>query len=367
MKLVRRLVLSSLHFNNILRAKHIPGKSIADLLSRLQFQKAYTTAPWLATTKTTIPPHLFNIESLKHRPCCSLLSPAHRENLTITVGNYCFHLCEPTPPQIPLSISNVCNFIAVLFERGYSPSTILSHVLALSYAHTIRSVFFYLTSTFLVRKMIKGCENLHTNKESRLPITKDILAKMLNSLDICIVDYNIRILLGAVFLLAFGAFLRLGEILVRSSQNRNKVVQLQDVQILYDNGKPVNLVLTLRHYKTIKHNRPITISLSANTQQPDFCPMTAMHKYLSIFKPQSGPLFQFIQGTSVNNKFITDKLSFILRFLGINPQFYKGHSFRIDAAIHAANIGFSEFYIRKLGRWNSTAVNQHIRINTFKL
>jgi hypothetical protein len=149
---------------------------------------------------------------------------------------------------------------------------------------------------------------------------------MLNSLDICIVDYNIRILLGAVFLLAFSAFLRLGEILVRYSQDRNNVVQLQDVQILYDNGKPVNLVLTLRHYKTIKHNQPITISLSANTQQPHFCPMTAMHKYLSIFKPQSGPLFQFIQGTSVNNKFITDKLSFILRFLGINPEFYKGHT-----------------------------------------
>jgi hypothetical protein len=62
------------------------GKSIADLLSRLQFQKAYTTAPWLATTKRTIPPHLFNIESLKHRPCCILLSPTDRENFTITVG-----------------------------------------------------------------------------------------------------------------------------------------------------------------------------------------------------------------------------------------------------------------------------------------
>jgi len=63
MKLVRRLVLASLHFNIIFRAKHIPGKSniIADLLSRLQFQKAHTTAPWLAASKTTIPPHLFNI------------------------------------------------------------------------------------------------------------------------------------------------------------------------------------------------------------------------------------------------------------------------------------------------------------------
>lgn len=51
--------------------------------------------------------------------------------------------------------------------------------------------------------MIKGCANLNTNKESRLPITKDILAKMLNSLDICIADYNVRILLRVVFLIGF--------------------------------------------------------------------------------------------------------------------------------------------------------------------
>ena len=63
MKLVRRLVLASLQYNVIFRAKHIPGKSniIADLLSRLQFQKARTTAPWLAASKTKIPTHLFNI------------------------------------------------------------------------------------------------------------------------------------------------------------------------------------------------------------------------------------------------------------------------------------------------------------------
>ena len=139
------------------------------------------------------------------------------------------------------------------------------------------------------------------------------------------------------------------------------------MQIIYDKGKPVNLVLTLRHYKTIKHNQPVTISLSTNIQQPHFCPVTAMHNYLSIFRHQSGPLFQFLQGTPVTNRFISDKLSSILSFIGINPQFYKGHSFRIGAATHAANLGFSETYIRKLGRWNSSAVNKYIRINAFQL
>ena len=109
------------------------------------------------------------------------------------------------------------------------------------------------------------------------------------------------------------------------------------------------------------------IFLSLNTQQPHFCPVTAMHKYLSILKPQSGPLFQFVQDTTVNNTFITDKWSFIFRFLGINSQLYKGHSFCIGAATRAVILGFSEPYIRKLGRWNSTAVNKYIRINALKM
>ena len=126
-----------------------------------------------------------------------------------------FQLCNQTPVHLPLSVTNICNFIAILFERGYSPSTILSHVSALSYIHKLVGISDP-TSAFLVKKMIKGCENLHTHKDSRLPITKDILAKMLKNLDFCIADYNIRILIRAVFLLAFSAFLRLGEILIRS-------------------------------------------------------------------------------------------------------------------------------------------------------
>jgi hypothetical protein len=43
-------------------------------------------------------------------------------------------------------------------------------------------------------------------------ITKDILLKLIEALKICISDTHHRILLRAIFLLAFNAFLRLGEI-----------------------------------------------------------------------------------------------------------------------------------------------------------
>jgi hypothetical protein len=52
--------------------------------------------------------------------------------------------------------------------------------------------------------------------------------------------------LKAIFSLAFVAFLRLGEILIRSKAHSEKVLQVADVAINYEKGTPANLNITLR-------------------------------------------------------------------------------------------------------------------------
>ncbi|KAK2154569.1 hypothetical protein NP493_2169g00014 [Ridgeia piscesae] len=56
MKLVRQLVLACLRYNILFQARHVPGYQnvIADLLSRLQFEKARQIASWLDPTPATI-------------------------------------------------------------------------------------------------------------------------------------------------------------------------------------------------------------------------------------------------------------------------------------------------------------------------
>ena len=89
-----------------------------------------------------------------------------------------WHLGQVT---LPISPSDLCNFIAYLFENGYSPSSISSHVCAIGYLHKIL-VITDPTESFLVKKIIRGCHKLAPSKDTRLPITDLILKRLLNAL-----------------------------------------------------------------------------------------------------------------------------------------------------------------------------------------
>jgi hypothetical protein len=71
-----------------------------------------------------------------------------------------------------------------------------------------------------------------------------------------------------------------------------------------------------------------------------------------------GPFFQFQDGSPVKHSFVAGQLSHILKFLGLDPKLYLGHSFRIGAATHFVNLGYSEAYIWKVGRWKNLSMSR---------
>ena len=87
--------------------------------------------------------------------------------------------------------------------------------------------------------------------------------------------------------------------------------------------------------------------------QPCLCPVQALVAYRHYYRHNSGPLFQFVNGTAVSHHFVVRNLSSVLNFLDLNSNLYKGHSFRIGAATYAASFGLSESQIRRLGNWNN--------------
>ena len=79
----------------------------------------------------------------------------------------------------------------------YIVPILASHVSAISYIHKICDVPDP-TQHFLVRKLIKGAQNLNKSPDNRMPITKPILLKILSALPHSATDNNNIILLWAV-------------------------------------------------------------------------------------------------------------------------------------------------------------------------
>ena len=111
-------------------------------------------------------------------------------------------------------------------------------------------------------------------------------------------------------------------------------------------------------FHSYKHNQgpPVFLVISAHAA---FRPIKAI---LAVRRNAPGPLFIFPGGTPVTKAYFGDQLKKSLAWAGLFSECYKGHSFRIGAAITAAMQGISDEKIQRMGRWKSQAFKKYIRI-----
>jgi hypothetical protein len=172
------------------------------------------------------------------------------------------------------------------------------------------------------------------------------------------------ILLKAIFLLAFVAFLRLGEILIRSKAHSDKVLQI--LQSIMKRGFRQTLILHCDILKILRQaNLPFFLLLPMGKTLT-----CAQYKlYMNIYNclsPYRAP-FSNSWAILLLPTVLCNQNYMLLQFIGLDHKCYKGHSFRIGAGTNAVNMGFSEQYIRKLGQWNSNAIQKYTRISSFNL
>lgn len=237
--------------------------------------------------------------------------------------------------ELPISSVLLINFLTSLHHLGYQPSTVASHVSAIAFIHKVLGLEDP-TASFLVKQFLKGNKKLNGSAaDLRLPITTGILQKIVSALPKTILLYSHRLLLKALFLLCYNAFLRMGEISIKSGYSGDKVIQRKDVSFSCKNGKIEGIIVTIRHFKNNIKQLPVTFFLPLNPENDECCPVRALQCYLSEFKHTSGALFQFQNGLPVTYSFVAEKLSVIIGFLGLDVNRYKPHSFRIGAATAA--------------------------------
>ena len=112
---------------------------------------------------------------------------------------------------LPVSVAMLLHFVAHLHYTGLAPSSIISIESAISYFHKINGCQDS-AKNFIISKLLAGAQNLKTGSDIRLPIKLPILAQLISAyITLCV-------MLSTMVVLAFRAYLRVGDMVPRTSR-----------------------------------------------------------------------------------------------------------------------------------------------------
>ena len=249
---------------------------------------------------------------------------------------------------LPVRTEILSLFISHLDYKEFAPSSIATHLSAVSYIHKLND-WADPCATFLIKKLLSACFKKKPVCDTRLPITKTILSKIVSALNYTVDNKYLMKLFKAMFSLAFHAFLRVGEITVKSKGVKNlHNLSLSQIEISLD------LKIT---FLTFKHSKgqPVVLTIKRQSYK-EFCPVFLLQDYLMQRGLSEGPLFLTFSGSAVTRHHFMSVLKSALEFCKLSSDKFKGHSFRIGAATEASLQGKSDNQIRQLGRWSSDAL-----------
>lgn len=258
----------------------------------------------------------------------------------------------------PISVSNMAKFIAKLYLSNYKASTISTLIAGLSYCHSLSNLP-NPANHILIKKLLKGASKLTKSPDVRLPISREILKQMIESINrIYTSTYEIK-LYSAVLSLAFHALLRVGEYTKTGTKDQHTLLR-HHVHLLYKRRVLSELQLTIPHYK---HSaRPVTLSIQA-TRYSTICPVMNMQRYLQVRTSKSSNcLFVNAEGKPISSYTFSSVFRTCIEDLGLDGKVYKPHSLRIGGASLAHQLNFSDAQIESLGRWHSNSYKRYIRI-----
>ncbi|XP_069186848.1 uncharacterized protein [Procambarus clarkii] len=214
--------------------------------------------------------------------------------------------------------STLGNFLQSLLSRGLAYRSLHAYLAAIAFVcklHGRRDP----TRQFLVTQLLNGARNSAQRAPARrLPVTRSLLHRLLRALGgVCNSAYE-KSCYRALFSLAFHACLRPGEA-VYVDHGRH-TLNLEQVSLT---TAGIDIV-----FNTYKHSagRTPTLSLRANPSS----------KYRPILRSA-------------------------LTALGLPPDDYAPHSFRIGRATQLSRDGLATSEIMAVGRWKSSALTSYVR------
>ena len=276
---------------------------------------------------------------------------------------FCVRFNMHTP--FPVSEYVLCCFAAYLADEGLAPQMVKCYLAA------VRSMQLSLglpdprdhSSLPMLKRVLAGISRAKLGQPStarpRLPITGPVLLHLHDALVRS--SRPEKHLIWTVASLAFFGFFRLGELLVEAAGQYDRAVHLSWGDVAVDNRTSPSMVkVHLKRSKCDQFGRGVDVVVGRTDTR--ICPVAAVVSYIARRQDLSGPFFINSHGGTVTKSWFVQQVRTTLASLGLPQGEYAGHSFRIGAATSAALAGVEDSTIQALGRWQSSAFLQYIRM-----
>ena len=261
----------------------------------------------------------------------------------------------------------LCAFVSYLANHNLKNSTLkvyLSATRQLQLAVGLSDPFAG-TAFPQLHQVLRGIKRAEAEKgvgkKQRLPITPVLLKKLWEVWSQHGQEFNTK-MLWAACCLCFFAFLRAGEMKVPSDSEYDESVHLSVRDVAVDDPTHPSIIqIRIKQSKTDPFRKGIDLYVGKTGSS--LCPVVAMMNYLMVRGTKRlGPLFIFSDGRVLTRQRFVDAVRDGLNKAGINSKNYSGHSFRIGAATTVAMKGVDDSIIKTLGRWESLAYLQYIKV-----
>ena len=246
-------------------------------------------------------------------------------------------------PTFPINSIQMAKYVSHCALQGFKGSTIQTHVAGLNYLHNIAGLPSPYNH-FLVKKLIQGSRNLTNNPDKRLPITVPILKCLIVCIGHMDIPHYDKLLFKAMFLTAFFALLRVGEISSTIYGSRN-IILYQNVKLNFRKTRLSSVHITLHSYK---HCNGQSSTLEFKASQTALCPVYALWTYLQARGNARGPLFLTSQNVPVTSLQFSNVLRSCIESLGLDPNLYTPHCFRIGGCC----LGYKLFGAKAKSTWS---------------
>jgi len=271
-------------------------------------------------------------------------------------GLFCSQNGFKSLPSEPKVISL---YLTYLSTKDVKMSTIKRRLVSISVIHKLKGHYLDTKHPSIIENIMGIKRRKGSKQNGKKPILISSLKKIINVIDQKITQEIKKLRDRTIILIGFSGGFR-----------RNEIVSLdyEDLDFVSE-----GLKINLRRSKTDQFGEGLVKALPY-FDNPQYCPVNSLQKWIQISKITSGPLFRrFTKGSNLSENRLTDQtvallIKKYLRLADIDSKNYSGHSLRSGFATSAAESGVEERSIMAMtGHKSTEMVRRYIKeANLFK-